>query len=226
MPFENFDVTFQREIELDAKRIFQKVVHHRRGGFCYELNYNFYRLLKSLNYSVQLISAQVLHGKTFGAEFDHLALLVDLEDVLYLVDVGFGNFSSNPINLSRLKVSENIAFKVDFDGEFYTLFELNEKHQWQAQYQFTLQPRCLKQFSKMCVHHQTSTQSPFTKKSLCTITTEKGYTYLSNNQLVRVEYGQKISQTIDDEFQLEFILQETFGVSLPKEYDRKILLRN
>ncbi|HYK47600.1 MAG TPA: arylamine N-acetyltransferase, partial [Parafilimonas sp.] len=42
VPFENLDIHYKTPIELNVPRIFEKVVHNKRGGFCYELNGLFY----------------------------------------------------------------------------------------------------------------------------------------------------------------------------------------
>ena len=38
IPFENFDIALGRVIDLDMGRLFHKLVMHRRGGYCFELN--------------------------------------------------------------------------------------------------------------------------------------------------------------------------------------------
>ncbi|MCH2084218.1 MAG: arylamine N-acetyltransferase [Saprospiraceae bacterium] len=46
IPFENLDIHVNKRIIIDYERIFEKVVLHRRGGFCYEWNGLFYHLLE------------------------------------------------------------------------------------------------------------------------------------------------------------------------------------
>ena len=38
---------------------------------------------------------------------------------------------------------------------------------WKPQYSFTLVPRHLDEFAPMCHYHQTSPESPFTRKKVC-----------------------------------------------------------
>jgi N-hydroxyarylamine O-acetyltransferase len=38
IPYENFGVQLWRPLDLDLERIFEKIVHRRRGGWCYEMN--------------------------------------------------------------------------------------------------------------------------------------------------------------------------------------------
>ncbi|MEZ4850234.1 MAG: arylamine N-acetyltransferase [Bacteroidia bacterium] len=77
VPFENLDIHLPEEIRLNVEKIFQKVVHRRRGGFCYELNGLFHFLLVELGFEVKRISASVLGSKgLWGPEYDHLVNLV------------------------------------------------------------------------------------------------------------------------------------------------------
>jgi N-hydroxyarylamine O-acetyltransferase len=90
VPFENLDIHLGRPIVLDEKSLYEKIVRRRRGGFCYEANGLFAALLRELGFNVALLSARVMDGGKLGPEFDHLTLLVQLEE-RWLADVGFGD---------------------------------------------------------------------------------------------------------------------------------------
>jgi arylamine N-acetyltransferase len=87
IPFENLDIHQGKKIVLEEKRIYEKIVVNERGGFCYELNGLFCWLLRSLDFSVSMVSSQVYRSaeERFTPEFDHMVLLVNLEKA-YLVD--------------------------------------------------------------------------------------------------------------------------------------------
>ena len=38
IPFENFDILLGRDINLEPEVLFHKMVHKKRGGYCFELN--------------------------------------------------------------------------------------------------------------------------------------------------------------------------------------------
>src|SRR5690554_4349646 len=101
IPFENLDIHYGVPIELDMDKIFQKVVKKGRGGFCYELNGLFHHLLSAIGFNAKIISARVYDRKKgiYGKEFDHLAIIVMLENKEYLVDVGFGEFTFYPLTI-------------------------------------------------------------------------------------------------------------------------------
>src|SRR5437899_12603299 len=104
VPFENLDIHLGREIVCDESRILRKIVSERRGGFCYELNGGFAALLRALGFRVTLLSCRVARQDgSYGPEFDHLTLRVDLEEP-WLADVGFGEGFLEPLRLeSRLQ---------------------------------------------------------------------------------------------------------------------------
>ena len=47
IPFENFDIQLGRGIELSPEAVFEKLVHQRRGGYCFEINGRFLMALIS-----------------------------------------------------------------------------------------------------------------------------------------------------------------------------------
>src|SRR5215475_14254215 len=66
VPFENLDIHLGRRIDLSNS--YDKIVNHKRGGFCYELNGTFFQLLKVIGFDVKLISARVRNKEMgFGA---------------------------------------------------------------------------------------------------------------------------------------------------------------
>ena len=60
IPFENLDVIRKIPIYLNLKTIYEKIVVHHRGGYCYEVNGLFHALLCELGYDAHLVSATVL----------------------------------------------------------------------------------------------------------------------------------------------------------------------
>src|SRR3990170_6229544 len=99
VPFENLSIHLGEEIVLEEKRLLDKVVGARRGGFCYELNGAFGALLGALGFEVTLLAGRV-YGEEgrLGIPYDHLALRVRTVDGGdWLVDVGFGANSHYPL---------------------------------------------------------------------------------------------------------------------------------
>lgn len=122
VPVENLDIHYQQEINLDLETVFDKIVLNKRGGFCYELNGLFYELLKTIGFEAKMVSGRVATAEgTYGPEYDHLAIVVRIEGVDYLVDVGFGRFSLAPLEIQMqvLIVDALGVFQFDIYKEEY-----------------------------------------------------------------------------------------------------------
>ena len=101
IPFENLDVQLGRPPTRDPDAIFAKLVTARRGGWCYEMNGLFGRMLREIGFTVTPIAAGVMRQLSGAATMgSHLCLLVRLERD-YLVDVGFGGALAAPLPLTE-----------------------------------------------------------------------------------------------------------------------------
>lgn len=93
IPFENFDPLGGRPVSLELDRIEEKLVTHRRGGYCFEHNLLLKAALESLGpYEVIPMLARVRIDEPGGTPgpLNHLLLKVLHEDDAWLADVGFG----------------------------------------------------------------------------------------------------------------------------------------
>ena len=98
VPFENLHVFQRVGVRTDLDWSLDKVVHQRRGGWCFELNGAFGWLLEQLGFSVTRLGAAVLlAGPT--KVIDHLTIEVMLDEP-WLVDVGFGDSFIRPLRLN------------------------------------------------------------------------------------------------------------------------------
>lgn len=216
VPFENLDIPLNQKIILSIPSLYEKIVHRRRGGFCYELNGLFSWLLEQIGYQVTLHSARVFDDGEAGPEFDHMILQVHLEDK-WLADVGFGELFLKPIQLVEdiEQEQQGSLFKLTCLDEVWTLHRQQPGSDWEPQYSFTLITRSLADFSEMCEYHQTSPHSSFTKERLCTLATETGRITLSEMRLITTEGGVREEVELLDLDQYIDILRDKFGVEIP-----------
>lgn len=223
VPFENLDVISKQEIRLEKARLYHKVVVERRGGFCYELNGAFGELLRSLGFAVTRVSARVYNGHGIpGPEFDHMALLVKL-DRTYLVDVGFGDSALIPLPLpdGRLADGSGRYRLIQEEGSRLTL-QRDYPEGWRPEYDFTLAPRELADYRPMCLYHQTSPDSPFTQRPVCTRGTATGRLTLSPAALTISENGRKRKLPVSSSETYYTLLKSYFEISLPSSQQEKI----
>lgn len=215
VPFENLDISLGRPIQLDETALFEKIVQRCRGGFCYELNGLFATLLRDLGFSVTLLSAQVAHKNgSFGPPFDHLAILVTLDEP-WLVDVGFGDSFRTPLRLEPLReqIQPEGHYRLIQEGPLWTLYQQGNEG-WQAQYCFTLQPHTLAEFAPMCHYQQTSPESHFTQGRICTRATKDGRITLSELRLITTVGHERHEEALTGEDEFHALLQQHFGITL------------
>lgn len=177
VPFENLDIHYGRSITLDQHRIYEKIVTNNRGGFCYELNSLYNELLREIGFDTKIISARVYSQQNgYGAEYDHLTILANVDDNWYLTDVGFGEFALEPLafELNTVQHDSRGDFIIEqHDDHYYRISKITSEERI-PQFLFSEQKRALDEFSEMCHYHQTHPTSPFTQKRFVSLPREDG----------------------------------------------------
>jgi N-hydroxyarylamine O-acetyltransferase len=217
VPFENLDIALGRRIVLATGSFMYKIVKERRGGFCYELNGAFASLLEALGFKVTLLSARVPRNDgSVTPEFDHLTLRVDLEEP-WLADVGFGDFILDPLRLqvgSKQRQDPGV-FRIVQHGDDLHVEKLQVNGTNVEQYRFTSQPRRLEEFAGMCHFHQTSPESPFTRKSVCSLALPHGRVTVADRKLIETNKGTRHERVLASDDEWRGVLKAKFGVVLP-----------
>lgn len=218
VPFENLSIHSGQPIVLNDEALFEKIVGRRRGGFCYELNGLFAALLRALGFNVVMLSAGVTTAAgEFGPDFDHMALLVALEE-RWLADVGFGDSFLEPLLLDRRdeQVQGERAYKIVSEGDHLILRQREGEEEWKSQYRFTLEPHIFPDYAEMCLYHQTSPQSHFTKARVCTRATSEGRITLSETRLITtVKNTARQERAVNNPDEFAQLLREQFGIDMP-----------
>lgn len=220
IPFENLSIHSGEPIILDDAALFEKVVVRRRGGFCYELNGLFAALLRQLGFDVTMLSASVANAEgIFGPDFDHMSLLVTLNDSeqgeRWLADVGFGDSFLEPLRLDfgREQVQGDRVYKIIEDESHLIMMQRQGSDEWKAQYRFTLQPYNYADYAEMCRFNQTSPESHFTKARVCTRATPEGRITLSEMRLITTTAGQERAELLlTNDAEYTSTLKDYFGI--------------
>jgi N-hydroxyarylamine O-acetyltransferase len=216
VPFENLDIPLKIPIRLELPLIFDKIVMRRRGGFCYELNGLFCELLTAMGFQVQMLSARVRRDDgSFGPEFDHMLLKVELEEP-WLADVGFGESFVNPIAFRAAGADEvnGHRYSVSPSGDEWQLLREDEKGEVPL-YCFRDVPRRLSDYAAMCHFHQTSPESGFTQRWICSKATADGRVTLTNMRLIVTRGGTREETVLATETEVRRCLCDQFGIEFP-----------
>lgn len=232
VPFENLSIHLGEEIVLEEKRLLDKVVGGRRGGFCYELNGAFGALLGALGFDVTLLAGRAYWEEgRLGIPYDHLALRVRTVDGGdWLADVGFGAHSHYPLAFGAR------TEQVDPGGTFRVLEagpdaagvrgvggrreaeDLDVIRDGNPQYRLEVRPRVLGDFVAGAWWHSTSPKSHFTRSLVCSRVTEDGgrITLSGRNLTATAPDGTKeVSELATDEEVLA-LYRERFGIELDR----------
>ena len=212
VPFENIDIHIKKPLNLSKNRLYDKIVLNNRGGICYELNGLFFHLLKFLKFNTRIISGRVFDEiNGYGPNYDHLALIVTIEESEYLVDVGFGEFSLTPIKIEPSEKDFNHTFSIDkYEGYYRVL----KKTKWGIKplYIFKRERQKISDFFEMSLFHQTSSESKFTKKLLITIKTLEGRNTITNKTYISKSNGNVIKEEIKTLTSFLEKLSDTFNI--------------
>jgi N-hydroxyarylamine O-acetyltransferase len=216
VPFENLSIDAGEPIVLDDEALFDKIVRRRRGGFCYELNGLFAWLLRSLGFRVTMLAAEVMNDRgEYGPPFDHMALLVALAEP-WLVDVGFGDSYVEPLKLEphTEQVQGLRSFRLDPEQARFVVMRQDGDGPWKAQYRFDLTPYEYSDYAGMCRYHQTSPESHFTQRRICSLATRDGRITISGTRLIVTTDDWRREWELPDEKAYIEALRDRFGVVL------------
>lgn len=160
IPFENVDVVIGTHPGLQLGAIAGKLVHRRRGGYCYEHALLFAAVLERLGFAVQRRIARVQPHRP--GPRTHMMLVVRAEEADYLVDVGFGAGMLYPMPLRDGAEVDQAGWdhRLTRDGALWTLSK-RAADGWEALHAFDGTPQCPVDYE--VAHHYTSThpRSPF-----------------------------------------------------------------
>lgn len=215
IPFENLDI--HQGVEIKIEHAFSKVVERGRGGFCYELNSIFFGLLTHLGFNVKLISGRVANKEQgFGLEYDHMAIIAEIDGNAYLVDVGFGEFSAAPLKiiLDTLQHDSYGDFQIERFDDTHLIVKSLVDGAFVPKYIFTETARTVDDFKEMCIYHQTSEKSNFTKRRICSIATETGRITITDDRLKIRNSGELTEKMFSGESEFYQHLEKYFSIHL------------
>lgn len=220
IPFENFDIQLGRGIDLEPERLYDKLVHHPRGGYCFELNGLLLLALRAFGFEVRPLLARVhLTGEPSGR--GHQLSLVNVEGRRWLADAGFGKDTPQGLVLLEREMVQDFngqSFRLTNGGDFGTMLQKLVNGEWSNLYSFDMEHVC--QADIDYGNHFTSThpRSFFTSSRVAMKPSEGGWASLFNHRLTLIRNGKEEYMELPEGQGYLDALKTHFGIELDASY--------
>jgi arylamine N-acetyltransferase len=222
IPFENLDPVFGVPVfDLSAAALTDKLVHRRRGGYCYEHNGLMGYVLERLGYGVERFAGRVVWMSEPGGPLPartHQVLGVSVPGVAgrRLVDVGFGGQTlTSPIELTVgvEQATRHEPYRLTGGAEGL-LLEASVTGSWQALYEFTDTPQPRVDLEVGSWYVSTHPASPFVTGLTAALVTDDARWNLRGRHLAVHRAGATEKVRFDTAEEVVDALTNTFGVDL------------
>ena len=220
IPFENFDICLGRNIPLDPESIFQKLVNHQRGGYCFELNGLFSSALNAFGFDARPLLGRVhITGEPTGRS--HQTTLVTIGDKSWIADLGFGAESPRipvPLNSNEVASFEKQTYRIVDSEIFGNMVQSKEDENWKDLFSFDLHP--VLDIDITFGNHYTSTHpdSFFMAARIAALPVENGMAILFNDRLKKAIDGKEEVILLKDDTSYLAVLEKEFGIVLDAKY--------
>jgi N-hydroxyarylamine O-acetyltransferase len=219
IPFENLDVLLGRPIRLDLDALQRKLVHSRRGGYCFEQCTLFGAVLEALGFTLQRHTARVtVRLPRHEAPRTHMILEVTLGGRSVIVDPGFGSLSPRvPLPLEHALTVRSAAESHTLvrDGPAWVM-RVETEGQTVDAWVTTLDRDPAIDFE--LGNHFTSTHatSIFRQHLLLRAATDDGRIGVMNREVTIRRGDGIVTRRLEDRADLRRLLAEHFGIDLPE----------
>ncbi len=217
IPYENLDVQLGQPVTTGLAAIFDKMVTNRRGGWCYEMNGLFGWALGQLGFKVTRSAGAVMREASGDTSIgNHLVLKVELEEGIYLADVGFGDGPIDPIRVAPgAFVSRGFDFALSRqDGGWWRLH--NHAGAGAPSFDFNLVEADEALLARKCDWLQISQESVFVQNAICQRHTAMGLSVLRGRMLRHLTPDGHKDRVLADADEYVTALDDVFGLKLPE----------
>lgn len=218
IPFENFNPLLGIPVELDLTSIQNKIIHQKRGGYCFEHNLLFTEVLKAIGFNARPLAARVFsnrHESDITAK-SHALVLIELNHKKYIADTGFGGQSlTAPLQLVKdiTQPTPHENYRI-IKREDYFILQVYLKGGWKTLYRFTLQKRYLIDFKVANWYTSTHPSSHFTY-NLTVAIAKKGERHTLRNNIYRIHNNNTtVKEKLNSIEAIQKLLIEVFNLSL------------
>ena len=223
IPFEAIDVLLGHGIDISPAAVDAKLIERRRGGYCYEQNGLFARVLRAIGFEVDSLASHVRWMAEPGApppSLTHRVLRVTIDGVPWLADVGFG--SCVPTAPLRMDVSDpqptqHETFRIVPVGPQRLLHALVED-EWRPVYSIAAEPWLESHYEMANWYTSTHPKSHFRHRLIVTRSTPEARTIRSDGRLtVRRPDGTAEKRVLDAD-QIMEALKTLFQLPVEPEW--------
>jgi N-hydroxyarylamine O-acetyltransferase len=172
--------------------------------------------LAEMGFNVTRSAASVMREVRGLTEPNHLVLRVELDEGLYLADVGFGDGPLDPIRVVPGPfVSQGFEFALSRqDGDWWRMH--NHKGGGAASFDFDLNPAEESALAVTCARLQTAADSPFVQNAVLQRHAEDGIWMMRGRVLRKVTPDEQKDYLIESAAEYVGVLAEVFGLKLPE----------
>lgn len=222
IPFENFDIQLGRGIDLNPETIFEKLVHKRRGGYCFELNGLFLMALKSMGFDTRPLLGRVhITGTPSGR--GHQIELITIEGRQWIADVGFGSHTPRapiPLELNQPQINDGQRIRLVDAGQFSIMLQIEKSDRWINLYSFDLSHVFPADINYGNHYTSTHPNSLFVMARVAALPVENGVVTLFNNTLKKaISRNESVQELTDGQVYLD-ALKNHFGIELGAPYEK------
>lgn len=221
IPFENLDPFTGRTVALDLDALQAKLVHGRRGGYCYEHNLLLGAALRTIGFAVVDLAARVRWNVAEGVvrARTHMLLVVALDGERFIVDAGFGGMTlTAPLRLERRGAQETPhgRFRVQREGGSDAV-QAQVAGVWKTLYTFSHEPQLLADYELTSWYLCNHPDSLFRQVLVAARPSPEGRWTLRDRLLtLHQPDGRSESQTLHGVAELKQALAGNFGIDLAR----------
>lgn len=230
IPFENLNPLLRIPVKLDLASVVNKMILDRRGGYCFEHNLILKTILEWLGFKVKGLGARVVWNQPADAitARGHMLLLIDLEGVRYIADVGFGGMTlTSPLEL-KAGVSQQTPH------ETFRLVEIADEYrlegllrgEWKGLYRFGLQEQFPIDYEVSNWYLSNHPESNFVTSLIAARVGEDCRHTLRNNEYaihhLNEDTEKRMVKDVDD---LELLLTSVFDIAIPDHPDARSIFK-
>ncbi len=231
IPFENLDPVMGVPVDdLSSEALTDKLVHRRRGGYCYEHNGLMGYVLTEVGFRVRRLAGRVIWMSPPDAPLPaqtHTVLAVTFpgSQGSYLVDVGFGGQTlTSPIRFETGNAQQTTRepYRLEDRGEGLVLQALIGS-QWRPLYEFTTRTQPGIDLSVGSWFVSTHPSSHFVTGLMAALVTDDARYNLSGRDLTIHRAGGSEKVLLDDAAAVVETLHGRFGINIDDVGARSLL---